>query len=266
MIVNLLMREESRRNDITIEDLDVDNQIRHLMQKNNIKDLDVLKHYLKTIEKMDYEYFYETQKNFLYMQALVSRIASIQEPTEDEIKAYYKDNKKEFRLSQENALYRVSVIFIQLVEGMTFIEQKNKKKLAFQLLEDLSKKQISFKDAAKKYSDDINTKDFGGQMEWVSLEEIIKDEANQKVFLKTKKGAYTEVLSTYEGFYIYHLDDVKASGIVPYEKPHRSIKGRLVAAKRKRIVDKKVDFLFKQSVIDKKTDRFQDLKLPHHRF
>ncbi len=267
MIVNHLIKQEAIRTGIFISGVDVTNQINRMVNSNGLKDIETLKRYLEEREGIDFDFFYESQENSLYVQSFVGRSIFVQEPTEIEIRNFYKKNKEKFLIKEDTPLYSLSVIFFEIIEGMGFLEQKAIKKQAQKVLDRLRNKKISFEEAVSKYSDDISSKGIKGDLGWIILLELGRTEKRKiEVLQKAKKGSITPIISTPNGFYLYKVKDIKTDGLVPYKKASVIVKNIIISEKKKKIFDEKIDFLFKQAILKQKTQFFTNLKLPYQSF
>jgi peptidyl-prolyl cis-trans isomerase C/peptidyl-prolyl cis-trans isomerase D len=141
--------------------------------------------------------------------------------TEAEMKAWYAKNPQ----------IRLSDILIEVKPGATKEEREAAKKRATEILEEVRKSRRSFEELVKLYSDDITTKNLGGDVGWqtrVSLVANYYDEVN-----KLKVGEVSNLIETAFGFHI-----VKLTGRRSYdEAPKREIRMAVYDVKRKAVFD-----------------------------
>jgi parvulin-like peptidyl-prolyl isomerase len=126
------------------------------------------------------------------------------QPTEDEVRAFYERGKEQFVSSKKN--FHVQHIFIA---------EKNKDKM------ETVKQQLSdgqpFKDVAKKYSEDENSSNKGGDLGFIPLGFMPKE--FDDTLSSLKKGTLSDVVKTEEGYHIFMLLEVRPAGtIIAYEK------------------------------------------------
>jgi peptidyl-prolyl cis-trans isomerase SurA len=76
-----------------------------------------------------------------------------------------------------------------------------------QVREDIVSGKADFGDMAKKYSEDENSRDLGGKLQWLPQEKIIKSFLEQVA--KLKKSEISEPFKSQYGFHILRLDDYK---------------------------------------------------------
>ena len=75
----------------------------------------------------------------------------------------------------------------------------------------------SFDDMAKKYSDDENTKDLGGSLDWLSGEQGMSDSGLPSFIEEGKKLKIGEISHPFKsrfGYHILKLDDFKPSHVI----------------------------------------------------
>ena len=72
------------------------------MIRNNISDFEAFENTLESTG-VDFNTYYQNQKNNLYVQQLLSTLVRVQEPTSTDIKEYY-ENTKKITLSKRTSL------------------------------------------------------------------------------------------------------------------------------------------------------------------
>ncbi len=125
------------------------------------------------------------------------------QPSDEEVRAFYEQGKSQFVSSKKK-------FHVQHV----FIAEKNKNNVdkVKKLLNDGE----SFSDVAKKYSEDENSADKGGDLGFIPLEFMPKefDEALSSL----KKGKLSDVIKTEEGYHIFKILEIRPAGTtIPYE-------------------------------------------------
>ncbi len=252
MIMNILIRQEAAKNGVTVSPLDVSNRLRDLARANRMNTLEELAAVLPN-EGYTFQSFYDNIKNQMYLEQLMGRILTVAEPTAPEISAYYEKNKdKEF--SVKDGLYRVSQIFFEQTEGMSFPDRLALKRKAEGVLKEI-REGLAFEKAAVKYSDDLSSKGSGGDLGWISKNEI--DDPDLALTLKSlKKGEMSGLVSGVKGFYITRLLDFKNTGVIPFDKASFRIKNFLAGKKRQEALEKKMELVKARALIQNKTTFF----------
>jgi len=154
--------------------------------------------------------------------------------SEADMKAWYAKNPQ----------IRLSDILIEVKPGSTKEQREEAKKRAGEILAEVKKSNRSFEELVKLYSDDITTKNLGGDVGWqtrVSLVSNYYDEVN-----KLKVGEVSNLIETAFGFHI-----VKLTGRRSYdEAPKREIRMAVYDVKRKAVFDEFFDKIRKNYKIN----------------
>lgn len=252
MIMNILIRQEATKSGVSVSGLDVSNRLRDLARANRMNSLEELAQVLPN-EGYTFDSFFENIRNQMYLEQLVGRIITVTEPSLPEITAYYEKNKeKEFAV--KNGLYRVSQIYFELTEGMSFSDRLALKRKAEGVLKEI-KDGLTFEKAAAKYSEDLTSKGAGGDLGWISQSEM--DDPDFATAVKSlKKGELGPLVSAVRGFYILKLVDKKDSGTISFEKASFRIKNYLTSLRRQEALDKKMELVKARSLIQNRTTFF----------
>ena len=155
--------------------------------------------------------------------------------SEADMKAWYAKNPQ----------IRLSDILIEVKPGATKEQRDEAKKRALEILDEVKKSKRPFEELVKLYSDDITTKNMGGDVGWqtrISLISNYYEEVN-----KLGLGEITQnLVETAFGFHI-----VKLTGRRSYdEAPKREIRMAVYDVKRKAVFDEFFDKIRKQYKIN----------------
>ena len=155
--------------------------------------------------------------------------------TEAEMKAWYAKNPQ----------IRLSDILIEVKPGATKEQREEAKKRAAEILEEVKKSKRPFEELVRLYSDDVTTKNLGGDVGWqtrISLVSTYYDAVN-----KLAVGEVTQnLVETPFGFHI-----VKLTGRRSYdEAPKREIRMAVYDLKRKAVFDAFFEKIKKQYKIN----------------
>lgn len=141
--------------------------------------------------------------------------------TEADMKAWYAKNPQ----------IRLSDILVEVKPGAIKEQRDEAKKRASEILDEVKKSKRSFEELVKLYSDDITTKNLGGDVGWqtrISLVSNYYDEVN-----RLKVGEVSDLIETAFGYHI-----VKLTGRRSYdEAPKREIRMAVYDVKRKAVFD-----------------------------
>ena len=104
MIGQIIIMQEAKDKEIVITDNDVNVQIRQLMKINNIPNEEQFKAALAQ-QGIDYDYFLQKQKYNLYSQSLLYRVITTLDPTYEEIREFYAQNKEKFIITKQLLIF-----------------------------------------------------------------------------------------------------------------------------------------------------------------
>jgi len=163
-------------------------------------------------EKNKSHYQEPERRSVRYALLDVNRIKSAATVSDDELRRDYNQNAAQFQVPS-----RVHVEHILLfTRGMTTDAQiAEVQKRAEDVLKEI-KKGTKFEDAAKKYSEDTQTKEKGGDLGWIVQGQTVA--AFEKAAFNTSKGGISDVVKTEYGFHIIKVLDKEAAHTVPFEE------------------------------------------------
>ena len=164
-IVTQTAAEES----IIVSDEKVNNQIDKIMKRMNIASLDVFKKQIEQTEKMTFQDYKDELKKNLMVQDVISIAIGVSPPSQQEARQYYEKNKSKvgFEVNIQHILLRI--------KSDTFEENKRINKEIKDLYNRVVKGE-RFEDLARQYSEDKYTRDKGGNLGWVPLSDIARDD------------------------------------------------------------------------------------------
>lgn len=150
--------------------------------------------------------------------------------TEAEMKAWYAKNPQ----------IRLSDILIEIKPGATPEQRAEAKKRATEILEEVKKSKRPFEELVRLYSDDITTKNLGGDIGWQSRISLIS--TYYEAVNKMNVGEISNLIETPFGYHI-----VKLTGRRSYdEAPKREIRMAVFDVKRKAVFDSYFERVKKQ--------------------
>lgn len=149
-------------------------------------------------------------------QALVARYMTEQAkppaayPSEAEVAEAYRINSEEFTVP---AQYRVSQIFLGFGDGA----QKKDPEAVRRRIEEISKsvtaKPADFEAQAKRLSEHKSSADQGGDLGWVTVDQMVPEV--RAVVLALKKGELAKPVKTATGWHLLKVADVKPKSLRP---------------------------------------------------
>ncbi len=168
---------------------------------------------LKAYYEKNKSHYQEPEKRTVRYALLdANKIKSAATVSDEELKGLYKENISQFQIPA-----RVHVEHILLfTRGMnTDAQIAEVQKRAEDVLKEI-KKGGKFEDVAKKYSEDTQTKDKGGDLGWIVQGQTVA--AFEKAAFGTPKGSISDVVKTEYGFHIIKVLDNQAAHTVPFEE------------------------------------------------
>ena len=191
-----LLTEAEKDYDITVTDEDVDKA-----WKDAAKSYDSEQAFEDVLKQIGYDKdsYKESLKSSLAQQKLKDVVAPEKEPTDDEIVKYLNDN-----LDTYNNAKRSSHILIKADKDASEEDDAKAKATAQEALDKISSGEMSFADAAKKYSED-SSKDKGGDVGWDKLTTFVTE--YQDALNNLQKGQVSGLVRSTYGYHIITCTD-----------------------------------------------------------
>lgn len=189
------------------------------------------------------ERFDQVLYNSLLEKQLGAKIDAIK-ITDNEMKEFYKKNPE----------VRLAHILIDVKPNATLEEREAAKKRAQEIYDDVKKSKRPFEELVKLYSDDIPTKEMGGDIGYqsrVTLVPVIYDTA-----MNMRIGEVRGLLDTKFGFHILKLIDRRSYDLAD----KRQIRAALFDEKRAKIFNDYFKKLKKQYKIEINRDALKSVK------
>jgi len=159
------------------------------------------------------------QRQLLIASLIREQVDKKVDVSETDLRAYYDSNKDQFASFKQRKL---SHILLKT--------EKDAKKVR-QLL----RKGRSFKRLAKKYSVD-SSKDSGGDLGWVSKNQVVPEFGNAAFSLK-REGSISGVVKSQFGYHIIKFHKVRVQPQQKYEDAKAQIQQALIGSKKRKLFD-----------------------------
>jgi parvulin-like peptidyl-prolyl isomerase len=158
---------------------------------------------------------------------VTSYVASLTEPdpgypSQAEIAAAYEGNKSRFVVPRQ---YQIAQIAVRLPVGSSAKADEEAKARILDIRQQLNKPNANFADLARKYSDDRNSADKGGDLGWLREDQLVP--AVKDAVAGMAENAISEPVRTPEGWHILKLSGVRPSSIAPLADVSDSIAAAL---------------------------------------
>ena len=192
-----LLTEAEKEYDITVTDEDVDKA-----WNDAVKSYDSEQAFVDMLKQIGYDEssYKESLKSSLAQQKLKEAVAPEKKSTDDEIVEYLNEN-----LDTYNNAKRSSHILIKVAEDASEEEDAKAKATAQEALDKINSGEMSFADAAKKYSED-SSKDEGGDVGWDKLTTFVTE--YQDALNNLGKGQVSGLVKSTYGYHIITCTDV----------------------------------------------------------
>lgn len=173
-------------------------------------------------ETMAYEQSMDMAKKDILSQMGVNKVFEGIEASDDEVKAFFENNRESFK---SQAYAQASHILVDSEE------------LANEIKEMLVKEEISFEDAAKKYSN-CPSKEQGGDLGLFNPGQMVK-EFDEAVFNGTV-GEISDPVKSQFGYHLILVKELNDGELKSFDDVKDEIKTKLSNEKRKTAYDEKV--------------------------
>lgn len=182
--------------------------------------------------------------NFLTVKYLDQVVAKTVEPTEDNVKRYYEDHKKELMAPE---MVRAPHILIKVTRTASEEERTKARKQAEDLLKRL-KAGEDFAKLAAEYSEDPGSKKKGGDLGFFPRG-MMAPEFETAAF-SLEPGAMSDVVETDFGYHIIKVEEKKPASVQPYQDVKEGLKKRATIELKRKAVDDYVTKLMKEARIE----------------
>ncbi len=214
MIIDALLEEKSA--DVEVADKEIEENVSRF--KSQFSSEEEMKRVLQqngdSLEDVKMAIGQNLKKRTWIMQ----RLGDAEEPSDEEVKAFYEENKEGFA---EPEMVRASHILLLTPETLTDEEVAEKKRA----IEDLKKRideGADFAEIAREFSEDPGSRENGGDLDFFSRERMVP-EFSEAAFA-ADKGSVVGPVKTQFGFHLIKVTDRKEARTVPVEEASAQIK------------------------------------------
>lgn len=159
------------------------------------------------------ETYQENTKSSLAQEKLREKVASVEDPTDDQIVSYINEN-----LDTYNDARRSSHILFKVADDATDEESAEVEAKAQEVLDKLNAGEVEFADAAKEYSEDSSADD-GGDVGWDKLTTFVTEYQDALSALSTEQ--MSGLVKTTYGYHIilctdqFNVESVSSADEIP---------------------------------------------------
>ena len=170
-----------------------------------------------------------------------------------EIEDYYENNKEKFGQPK-----RVKVRHILIKTDARDKEATAKAKQRAESIREEAAKGKDFARLAKENSEDLGTKDRGGEIGFISKGQVVPE--FEQVAFSMKVGEISSVIQTQFGFHILKVDEIQEASTQPLEKVKAQVELLLKNRQARGMAYDLADQAFAQASKDKSLDKFAEEK------
>ena len=233
MVMLEVLRQEAPQYGITVTDDDVKAQVADIkeMFQGDQSRFDAA---LKT-QKLTLDQFEESLRESLLIDAMKAAVTKDVTVTEGEVKAYYDSHKGDYTEPEVRKARHIlidphpAVAAGEAAIAPTESDWEQAREEAEKVRSEIQNG-ADFGSAARKYSDDLATKDDGGDLGTIVRGQMVP-EFEQAVF-SLKKGELSQPVRTEYGYHIIQVTDITPQAQLPYDQVKEKIRSALVASRQ----------------------------------
>ncbi len=243
LIAVTLLKEQARKQDVTVDRAAVDQQLQKMSQQFPSKE-----DFQKALANQGVTEA-EVRKNIelsMGMQRVIDlAIKNIPGSTEEEIKTFYDGNPDKFNLPER---VHAAHILLRADEKNTPEQKAEIKKRLEDIRTEIESKSITFADAAAKYSQDSSNAKKGGDLGSFGRGQMVKPFENAA--FATPPGTLSPIVETQFGYHIIQVLELKPAGKASLEEAKSDIKQYLDQLAARKATQKYVDDLRAKATIE----------------
>jgi foldase protein PrsA len=200
LIEDKLLDTYAKEHNITVTEDEVKNEIKRMREYTGLSEDEVYKQALSKYQLLESD-INEMVRSALIADKVYYEVIKDLDINDDELWEYF-----EKRVSFYNGARRVSHIFIAVDTQKDTIDEINSKYEKMKKIREELLKGKKFEDLVKEYSEDLSTKDKGGDLFWFRKGTISDSEISKAVF-SLNKGEISQVIKSAYGFHIFKITD-----------------------------------------------------------
>ncbi len=263
LIFKTLLDQEMKKRKIKVTSSDYDKAYAEIVEKVGSKEK--LNEILKQ-NQTSQATFKSDLKEELKIRKLLDTLGVVK-VTDKEVEDYYKKNIKTFNYPEKVKAAHIMISADPVQIRDILIAKDENKNLSKDELDKKVKEELSAKEAkaktilaklkrdpsqfaqlAKENSDDVYTASQGGDLGYLSREEMPKDFAD--MVFKQKPNTISDLVITPYGYHIVMVSDRKAAGVEPFEKVKGELKEYLELQKKAELFQKFAQNIVKEAKIE----------------
>ncbi|MCX8094864.1 MAG: peptidylprolyl isomerase [Caldisericia bacterium] len=200
LIEDVLLDTYAKEHNITVTEEEIKNEIQRMREYTGLSEDEVYKQALSKYQLLESD-INEMVRSALLADKVYYEVIKDLNISDEELWEYFIKRVKFYDGSR-----RVSHIFIVVDTQKDTIDDINSKFEKMKKIREEILKGKKFEDLVKEYSEDLSTKDKGGDLFWFR-KGTISDSEISKVVFSLNKGEISEVVKSQYGFHIFKITD-----------------------------------------------------------
>lgn len=217
LISNELLYQESQKNGINIEEMEIDEAFEEKKQKGQFSTDAEFEEALKQSNKTIASYRDEIKQGLAVDRFVKEKFTDKTVVSDSEAKTYYDNNPSYFR---QPAQARVSHIMIRVTSNADQSQKDEARGKIEQVLQRL-RTGDDFENLAKEVSEDNNSKENGGDLGYISKGQV--PQAFEDAAFALNKDEISDIVETGSGYHIIKLTDKTDARTISYEEVKNDI-------------------------------------------
>lgn len=245
MIAEELIIQAAKDASLTVEPKEIAAAIDEIKQQNKLDD-DGLRAALAQQGYTLESYKTDVRRQILRMRAVNMLVRPRVTITDEDVRARYDAMS---RRSAAVSKVHLQHILLGLPEKPSAEDVAAVKARAAEIIEKV-KAGAAFGDMARQYSDDVATRDSGGDLGWIERGSITTEW--EVIVFAMEKGEVRGPISGPRGLHVFYVEDLARTDIKPFEELREELRSELYRAEMEKQSDLWIEDLRKKAYIDRK--------------
>ncbi|MFW6011162.1 MAG: peptidylprolyl isomerase [Desulfosalsimonas sp.] len=238
LIEQQLLYQASKDEGIKVDSVDVREEIDKI--KSEFENEDQFKNHISGLNYTEKGLEKEIRRGLSIRKLIEERFGSSLTVTDQEVKSFYEDNKKQFEVPER---VRASHILIR-ADDENKAQAREKIREVKQKLEDGE----DFSELAREYSDDPSGES-GGDLGYFSRGQMVKN--FEEAAFELEPGEVSDIVETQFGYHLIKLEDKEGKGVKPLAEARDSIRENLEQKKMMQKLDPYIESLKEKYPVEK---------------
>lgn len=245
MIAEELIIQAARAASLGVEPKEINAAVAEIKQSNNLDDAQLTAALAQQGYTME-TYRKDVERQILRMRAVNMLVRPRVTVTDEDVRARYDAMQ---RRSAAVSKVHLQHVLIGLPENPSGPELAAAKERASQVIA-RAKAGTPFADLAREYSDDVGTRESGGDLGWIERGSIATEW--ETIVFAMDKGEVRGPISGPRGLHVFHVSDLARSDVKSFEEEKERLRSELYRKEMEKQTDAWIQELREKAFIDKK--------------